>query len=287
MDQSSEFPPIQSILNRLGIRLDKRRSQHFLRDQGICAAIADLAELTPEHTAIEVGTGLGNLTVELAKRAGTVLSIEVDTSFQEWHKYLDTAYGPIDFINEDFTKLKLEELVAERGKGGPVVGVGNLPYQITSEILFRFVDSPIAFDSCVFMIQREVAERIAAGAGVRASGALTYKIALKYRAEIAMEIGPEEFIPPPRVHSSVLVLKPLPKPLVKDDAHRKRVYKMLDSVFRFRRKTLLNSLQMGQMVQSRDESASLLSRAEIDEKRRPENLTIDEFLRLDELLNER
>lgn len=273
-----QFPPIGELLKRQGIWLEKKKSQHFLRSQETCARIAALAELSPRHLAVEVGAGLGNLTVELAARAGRVLSVEMDRTFKEWHDYLKASYPSIEFVYTDFLKMNLEEAAA--AWSGPVAGIGNLPYQITSEVLFRFVDSPATFDRLVFMVQKEVAERVAAGPASRASGALTYKIALRYSAEIALMVPAAAFLPPPKVESAVLVLTPLPEPLFANERERGRVYTLLDGIFRFRRKMLLNGLAMAGLVDDKQEAEYVLETARIDSRRRPETLELAEVLAL-------
>lgn len=274
------FPPIRELLQRQGIWLDKKKSQHFLKSQDICSQIADLAQLTKDHLAIEVGAGLGNLTAEISTRAGQTVSVELDETFREWHEYLSTSYPILNFVYADFLETDLEALVQQYQPNGPVCGIGNLPYQITSEILFRFVNSPLIFDKLVFMVQKEVAERITAGPGTRKSGALTYKIALRYTAEMAMLVPASEFLPPPKVNSAVMVLTPVKVSPLQDKEEQKRVCLFLDRIFRYRRKTLLNSLQQSSFAQDKHEAEAMLNAAEIDQKRRPESLSLDEAIRL-------
>ncbi len=279
------FPAIADLLKRQGIWLEKRRSQHFLRRQQICAEIAELGCLTRDHVVIEVGAGLGNLTVELSARAGHVISVEMDETFAEWHEYLESSYPSIKFVYKDFLLTTFDELL--EGETRRPVGVGNLPYQITSEILFRFVNAERTFDRLVFMVQKEVAERIAAGPGSRASGALTYKIAMRYKAEIGLMVPASEFLPPPKVDSAVLVLTPLPHALFHSPEERLRVYTMFDRLFAYRRKTVANGLIMGQLVPDRVAAVAALQAAGIDEVRRPETLSIEESLALARVLAER
>ncbi len=278
MNTPARFPPIRQLLDRLGIRLEKRRSQHFLREQQRCADIAALAGLTRDHTVVEVGAGLGNLTVELSARAGRVIAIEMDDSFAEWHDYVALHYPPIEFVYTDVLEWPLDGELAT--VEGPVVGVGNLPYQVTSEVLFQFVDARRTFERLVFMVQKEVAERIAAGAGKRSAGALTYKVAMRYVATIALEIGAGEFLPPPKVESAVLVLEPRPAPLYSSEAERRAVYTLLDGLFTYRRKTLANGLLLSGRARGREEAERVLARAGVDGGRRPETLQLDEVLAL-------
>jgi 16S rRNA (adenine1518-N6/adenine1519-N6)-dimethyltransferase len=284
---TESFPPISELLKRQGKWLTKARSQHFLRRQETCAMIAEACCLTKDDLAIEVGAGLGNLTVELAARAGRVLSVELDEEFREWHEYLTATYPGLEFLYRDFLKVDLPTAVSDRQPVGQVVGVGNLPYQITSEILFAFIDSGLPFKRLVFMVQKEVADRITAGPAARASGALTYKIALRYKARVALVVPPGEFLPPPKVWSSVIALEPLAQPLVTSDAERRRVYTLLDRVFQYRRKTILNGLQQGGLCASRDLAVAALAAAGVDEKRRPESLELEEVVALARALEQR
>lgn len=279
-----DFPSVIDLLKRKGIWLEKRKSQHFLRDQSICAEIAELARLTRDHVAVEVGAGLGNLTVELAARAGRVIAVEMDREFADWHSYLAARWTNLEFVSSDFLQTDLRELLRDTD-GRKLCGIGNLPYQITSEVLFRFVDAPMTFDSLVFMIQKEVAERIAVGPGNRAAGALTYKVALRYSSTIEMIVGPELFVPPPKVTSAVIVLKPLARPLYRDEAHRLRIYSTLDKLFMFRRKTILNGIRESGLASGREDALHALQACSIDEKRRPETLSLQEVIVLTDALH--
>jgi 16S rRNA (adenine1518-N6/adenine1519-N6)-dimethyltransferase len=278
------FPSISELLKRQGIWLEKRKSQHFLRNQRVCSEIAALAQLDRDDLAVEVGAGLANLSVELAARAGRVLSIELDQSFTEWHQYLQTLYPNLEFLYNDFLKVDLAAETLTRKPAGGLIGVGNLPYQITSDILFEFINSPLRFERLVFMIQKEVADRISAGPASRESGALTYKIALGFNARIAMLVGPQEFLPPPKVWSAVLVLEPLNAPHYGSQEERSHIYTLVDRIFQYRRKTVLNGLLMGGLVSSRDHAESTLSRAGVDPKQRPESLTLDQLVSLSRAL---
>ncbi len=289
MDEISvqEFPDIRSLLKRLEIRLEKGKSQHYLKHQEICAQIAEEALLTKDHTVIEIGSGLGNLTVELSARCKHVYAVELDRAFEEWHEYVASSYPSIEFVYEDFLKIDLKELLKdELETKSPLCAIGNLPYQITSPILFEFVDSTIHFDQLVFMIQKEVADRIASDPGQRSTGALSYKIALGYRTEVLFDVLPEAFLPPPKVVSSVIRLTPLEKPVYKDLEHRNRLYKLLDGIFRYRRKTICNCISMASLGLSKDEATVVVEKAGIDQKARPENLLMDEVLALEANVHE-
>ncbi len=274
-----EFPPMGQLLRRLGIRLAKGRSQHFLRRQEISAAIAGLCGLTPAHEVLEVGTGLGNLTTELARRAGRVVTVEADESFKEWHQTLLGAFSNLEIQYGDFLRVPTDSLLSQDWKG-PRVAAGNLPYHITGPILFRLVSEAKTWERIVLMVQWEVADRLAAGPATRRSGALTYKIALEYSCRIALKIPAGEFIPPPKVQSAVVVLEPLAEPLVRDLEHRGQTHRVLTGIFLHRRRTLANALALGALDVSKADAEKVLRIAGIDSARRPETLTLPEVLRL-------
>jgi 16S rRNA (adenine1518-N6/adenine1519-N6)-dimethyltransferase len=283
--EPAPFPPLGVLLRRFDIHPDKRRSQHFLRHPERCTEIAELCNLTPQHTVVEIGAGPANLTHALARHGAEVIAVEPDRVFAPWYEELVAAQPNLRFLREDFLKLDLAELLASaREAGRPICAAGNLPYQITSAILFHLVDAVFPFESLVLMMQREVADRIAAGAGERACGGLSCKVALRYHARIAMRLAPGEFMPPPAVHSAVLVLTPLAQPLYRDEAHRGRLYKLIDGVFRYRRKTVENGLIESQISPDRASAAAALRRADVDAKLRPEALSLDQFLAIESAL---
>ncbi len=266
------FPPLGELLRRLGVRLQRSKGQHYLRDREVCRRIAELTALAEPHAALEVGAGIGNLTVELARTAHAVTAVELEERFSEWHEYLAAAYGPIRFLYGDFLARPWEELTEGAEEGLPWVGVGNLPYQLTSSILFRFLEAPVPFRRLVFMVQREVADRICSEPGERRAGALTYKIALQYEARREFTVPPEAFLPPPKVHSAVIVLDPLPSPAYGSPEERAALHRFVERVFQYRRKTLGNAMAMGKLTTDRAAAEEVLARCGVDPKRRPETL---------------
>jgi 16S rRNA (adenine1518-N6/adenine1519-N6)-dimethyltransferase len=280
-----EFPKVTDLLAQEGFRPVKGRDQHFLRGRGPTRQIAEISELTPRHRVVEIGAGLGNLSAELALRAGAVTAVEKDTTFTGWHERLIAQLPNLTIHYADFLKVDIEAVVPREPVDGPIVAIGNLPYQITAPILFKLVDSPVAWERIVVMVQLEVAERIAAGPATRRSSALTYKLAFEYDARIAMRLGPNEFIPPPRVDSAVVVLTPRAVPLLRDRAHKARLHALVHGVFQHRRRTLPNAMMLGGCAPSRDVADAAVAAAGLDLKARPETLTLEDFIRLEEALD--
>jgi 16S rRNA (adenine1518-N6/adenine1519-N6)-dimethyltransferase len=280
-----QFPPMGQLLRELGIRPVKGRSQHFLRHQQTSAAIAELCELDAQTEVLEIGAGLGNLTTELARRAGRVVAVEADLTFADWHSALCGAFPNLDLRYGDFLKLPIDDLIDQDWRG-PRVATGNLPYAITAPILFALIGRPELWKRIVLMVQLEVAERLVAGTATRNSGALTYKVALEYNSRIVMHIPPGEFIPPPKVQSAVVVLEPLAKPYIADAQHRIRLHRVISGVFQHRRRTLANAIALGGIGLSRERAEEALNTCGIDPKRRPETLTLDDLLSLEAAISQ-
>jgi len=278
-----QFPPVRALLDRLGVRLSKHKSQHFLLNTMWCERIAEACGLSPQHGVVEIGTGLGNLTTSLARRAGDVFSVELDDSFAPWHGELCRTFPNLRIVQNDFLKVDLADLVRPCGCR-PLVAAGNLPYQITGPTLFKLIECGIAWERIVVMVQLEVAQRLAAGPGTREASALTYKIALEYDARIDCRLGPREFFPPPRVDSAVVVLEPRIDSGIESPAHKARLYRVITAMFQHRRRTSANGLVLGGIAETRDRAEAALRRAGIDPQARPETFGVAEFLRLDEAL---
>ena len=278
-----QFPPIRALLDELGIRLSRHKDQHFLRNPRVTRAIAELAQLTPEDAVLEVGAGLGNLSTELARRAGNVVSVEMDQAFRPWHDRLRAHFPNLEVRHGDFLKLDLAAFAREFA-GRPLVIAGNLPYQITAPRLFKCIDSGARFRRMVFMVQLEVAERMAAGPGTRQASALTCKLALLHNATLALRVAPREFLPPPRVDSAVVVHAPRDDSPVRDEAHRERLFRVITGIFMSRRKSLSNGLLVSGLAPDRASGDAALQAAGIDPGRRAETLSLDEVVALEAAL---
>jgi 16S rRNA (adenine1518-N6/adenine1519-N6)-dimethyltransferase len=250
----------------------KRFGQHFLTDPRILGRIADALTITPEDTVIEIGAGRGALTRQLVSRARRLIAIEVDR---------DLAAALRDEYDGDprVTILARDVLEVDFGAtaAGPYLLAGNVPYNITTPILFHALERPRPRSS-VFLVQREVADRVVAAPGSEAYGALSANVQAVARAELLFRVAPGSFTPPPSVESAVLRISPLENPLIV--ASEEREYRaMVVGAFGFRRK------QMGRVVRGLwglgpEEASELLARSEIDPQARPEVLAPHEFATL-------
>lgn len=262
----------------------KRFGQHFLHDPHILDRIVETAGVGPDDAVIEIGPGTGALTGRLAARVGRLVAVEIDRDLTAGLREAYAGMPTVEILEADILKVDLAGL-AER-LGGRAVVVGNVPYNISSPLLFALVDARRAFRRMVLMLQREFAERLAAGAGTPAYGALSVVAQLHLEVAVAFHVAPGAFRPPPAVESTVVVLTPRAAPAapVPDEARFRRVVR---AAFAQRRKTLLNTLRAARLgPESPDALVASLSRAGIDPRRRGETLTLAEFARLDQALAE-
>jgi 16S rRNA (adenine1518-N6/adenine1519-N6)-dimethyltransferase len=247
--------------------------QHFLRDHGIARSIVDLVHPTPRDLVVEIGPGDGALTGELAARAGRVVALEVDRALAAGvrARFPDIEVIEADARTWDYTALA-------RPPGGRVLVVGNLPYSVGTTILTALVGARTAIDEMALMLQREVAERVAAAPGSRVYGSLSVFVQLRADVRLALRVPPGAFRPPPKVDSAVLHLRALPalRVPVADEAHLTRV---VQAAFARRRKTLANALAAG-LAMTVEDARRAVAEAGVDPGRRAETLAIGEFAAL-------
>ncbi|HVD61305.1 MAG TPA: 16S rRNA (adenine(1518)-N(6)/adenine(1519)-N(6))-dimethyltransferase RsmA [Gemmatimonadaceae bacterium] len=255
----------------------KRFGQHFLNDRSALSDIADAAMLGADDTVIEIGPGRGALTEELLKRAGRVIAVEIDHKLAENLSGKYAGEKKITIVERDVLDVQLADLV-----DGRFVVVGNVPYYITTPILFHALEPPLPI-RCVFLVQREVAERIVSPPGSREYGALSVNVQAIARAEIVRIVSPRSFSPPPKVESAVVRITPLAEPLVsvdEIDAFRKFVL----ALFGMRRKQIANVLRSVRAM-SGDRVAADLKSLSIDPSARPETLSPNQFVALMETVS--
>ena len=248
------------------VKPKKFLGQHFLKDLGIAQDIADTVDACPDLPILEVGPGMGVLTQFLMKKQREVKVVELDF---ESVAYLKENFSALEgnIIEYDFLKLKLENLF----EGKPFVLTGNYPYNISSQIFFKMLDYKDMIPCCTGMIQKEVAERIAAGPGSKTYGILSVLIQAWYRVEYLFTVHEHVFNPPPKVKSAVIrMTRNETTELGCDEKLFKQIVK---TTFNQRRKTLRNS------ISSILDKNNPLSNDPIFNKR-PEQLSVQEFIEL-------
>jgi 16S rRNA (adenine1518-N6/adenine1519-N6)-dimethyltransferase len=278
MSATASYPSPKALLEKYGLRAKKSWGQNFLGDEEILDHIARLAAPRPGERVIELGAGLGHLTARLLAHGASVVAVERD---RDMARVLRGELGDrIDLREADAARLDVAALARECG-GARITVVGNLPYHLTSPILFSLIDQAPHVARAVFLLQREVAERLAAPAGDREGGVAS--ILLQREAEVSIEriVPPGAFLPPPKVHSAVIccLFRP-PADAVVDPARFRRLVK---AGFAQRRKTLGKALGSANLAPP-PAIAAALAGAGIDPQRRGETLTLAEWAALERSL---
>lgn len=269
---------VKQTLDRLNIKPSKRRGQNFLIDRAVAASIAQFAALKPPHCVVEIGPGLGMLTGELVSLIGNVeppsalCAVEIEEAFC---RYLAGKYPSVGILNADVLSLTPAE-ISQRLGGEKFTVVSNVPYSISTELLFWLIDGRDSIGSASLLLQREYAERIAAGPGSRQYGITSVMRAMYARAELGAVVPGSAFHPRANVDSILLKLTFLPQPAaaVSDEKLFRRVVR---AAFSQRRKVLRNSLASDADLAKRGDIGRMLEAAGIDPLRRAETLDLGEF----------
>ena len=254
--------------------------QHFLVDRNILNKVIWAAQVEKEDAVLEVGPGLGEMTVALARQAKRVIAIEIDSKLVAILNEKMKNYPNVEVVKSDILKVDFNQFLKKEGH--PVKVVANLPYQVSTQLLFRFIESKETFSTFTLMLQKEVAERMVAPPGGKEYGPLSIFIQMFSDVSIRFFIKPSAFFPPPKVESAVVHMLWKEKPIIEtnDEEWFKRVVK---ACFGYRRKTLVNALRHSEL--SLPESIELKMEAiGIDPRRRPETLTIQEYASLAKVL---
>lgn len=250
----------------------KKYGQHFLSDKKILGSIVDALGPSAADTVVEVGAGRGSLTDILVERSGRVIAIEIDRALAGKLGERYRGRSNVSVVQEDVLETDLHAVA-----GPDFLLIGNVPYYITTPIVFKALNPPIPRRS-VFLVQREVAERMAATADTEAYGALSVNVAAVAGVENVMTVPAGAFQPPPKVESAVVRLTPRPTPLV--DLESLPAFRaFVQAAFGLRRKQMVRVLRTVKGI-SAEKAGELLEQAGIDPAARPEVLSPDDFARL-------
>lgn len=274
MDLYSET---MQILKKYNIVANKKLGQNFLIDENIVDDIIEKAEVGGQDLIIEIGPGLGTLTKKLLEHAGKVICVELD---ERMINILNTRFSNenLYIINDDILKVDLKSLI-EKEKTEKITNVkvvANLPYYITTPIIMKLLEEKLDIDSITVMVQKEVAIRLASNQNSSDNGAITYAINYYTNPNIVLNVPKESFIPMPEVESSVIKLEVLKVPRVEVKSEE-LLFKVIKLSFMQKRKTLVNSLTNGNLLNSKEEIENMLISLNIDLKIRPEKLSLEEF----------
>jgi len=268
----------RDLIGRHGVRPTKSLGQNFLVDENVLAKIAATGGIGRGDLVIEVGPGLGALTRHLAVQAGRVVAVEIDRHLLQALGEALTGLENVEIVHADILECDLPALV--RGWDGPVKVVANLPYYITTPVVMKFLEELPACTRMVFLVQKEVADRMAAGPGTKDYGALS--VAVRYFADPkrVFTVPPACFLPPPEVESAVVRLDVRDRPPV-ELVDRRLFGAVVRAAFGQRRKTLHNALGSSGLVPGgRDALAGVLAELGLPPLIRGEALTMEHFAQL-------
>ncbi len=273
---------VKALLRKHGLRPKKSWSQNFLVDLDTLARIVDAARLSADDVVVELGAGLGALTAMLAREAGRVVAVERDRDLAQVLRSEFAGDDRVELLEANAARLDFEALRERFGRR--LVVVGNLPYHMASQIVFKLVEAGDALDRWLVMVQREMAQRMVAGPGSRRYGVMSIRLALTAEVTPELLVPPEAFLPAPRVQSQVVSGRPLPAPRVEvtDPALLDR---LIGGVFNQRRKKVANGLKatFGREL-APDAIQEALQEAGVPPELRPEQLTVEQFAGLADAL---
>ena len=285
MDNLSNIGIIKDILNRHGFAFSKSLGQNFLINPSICPRIAEEGNARKGFGIIEIGTGIGVLTAELAKRADKVVAVEIDTRLEPVLKETLAEFSNVQVIYQDVLKVDLRELIAQEFAGLEVAVCANLPYYITSPIIMSLLEARLPIKSITVMVQKEAAVRICAEPGTRDVGAVSLAVRYFSTPKLLFHVSRGSFMPAPNVDSCVIRLdvKENTPEQVRDE---KFFFRLVRAGFSQRRKTLVNPVSSGLGI-SKETVREALEKLEIKPTVRAEELTMEQFILLSNWLSER
>lgn len=270
------------LLNQLGQRPKKGLGQHFLIDSGVLRHIIQTAEPSPDDTIIEVGPGLGILTRELANHAGRVIAVELDATLAAALKEELNSFPHVQIIPANILSLDIAQfLLSQTGLPPESLAfqykvVANLPYNIASAIVRRFLEANLKPKLMVIMVQKEVAQSMVAKPGQMSL--LSVSVQFYGRARIIAQVNPRSFFPPPKVHSAIICIEPSPTILI-PHSEMPVFFRLVKAGFSSPRKQIHNSLAQGLAISS-EEAVVYLKEAGLDPKRRAQTLSVIEWVNL-------
>ena len=283
MDRLSSHQATKEVVQKHNFKFSKSLGQNFLIDTNVIDRILEGARVQEGDYVIEVGPGIGTLTKEMGRTAEKVVAIEIDKTLIPILEETLADFPNIEVINQDILKVNVQELVKEKLNGGPVKLIANLPYYITTPIVMKFLEEDIPVTDIVVMVQKEVADRMNAQPNSKDYGALSVAVQYYCDTEIVAKAPRHMFMPQPNVDSTVIGLHVREERKYNVD-NEDIFFKTVKASFGQRRKTLLNSLG-GLGFLSKDQIKVALQEANIDEKRRGETLSIEEFASLSNAVN--
>jgi len=279
-----DYDSIRALLARHGFHFSKSMGQNFLIDPEVPYNIAAASQADTSCGVLEIGPGIGPLTAELAQRAAKVVSIELDKSLLPVLAETMAPYPNVEIISGDAMKLDLSALAAEKFQGLTPIVCANLPYNITTPILEKLIETP-CFETITVLIQKEVAQRLSAAQGSSDGGSFSLFLQYYMDTEYLFDVPREKFLPAPKVTSAVLRCVRREKPAVEVE-DEDFFFKVVRGSFLLRRKTLPNSLAAALPQYSKEQILAAITACGLPETIRGERLTLHDFANLSAALRQ-
>lgn len=276
MNNLTNLGYIKELLGRHSFNFSKGLGQNFLVNPSVCPKIAEMGNAAKGFGVIEVGTGIGTLTAELALRADKVVAVEIDQRLLPVLEETLADFDNIKVINDDIMKVDLNQLISDEFEGMDVAVCANLPYYITSPVIMHFLESGARVKSLTVMVQKEAADRLCAEIGTRQSGAISVAVRYYGTARTLFNVSRGSFIPAPNVDSAVIRID-VEKKYSLAPEEEKFFFSVVKAAFSQRRKTLANSLS-SMMSYSKQQIYSALSECGYGENTRIEQLDMDSLI---------
>lgn len=281
----SKVSDIKKILKKFGFSFSKGLGQNFLIDPDVCPSMAEECIPSDEYGVLEIGPGIGVLTVELAQRARKVVAVELDKRLLPILDETLRDFSNVEVINQDILKCDIKKLAEEKFAEMPFVVCANLPYYITSDVIMKLLEERVEAENITVMVQKEAANRICALPGTREVGAIS--IAVRYYSEpqVLFEVPRDSFMPSPNVDSAVIKLSLREHELdfINDD---KFFFKVVRAAFAQRRKMLSNALSKGLNI-SKEKILNVINECELPENIRVEQLLLQDFAKISEKIKKK
>ena len=280
------FEETKFIMKKYGIKANKNLGQNFLIDENIVNQIVEKSQIDNNDLIIEIGPGLGTLTQKLLEKAGKVISIELDTNMIKILQERFKLYQNFKLIHSDILKLNLKEIINEEKDNKKIKKakiVANLPYYITTPIIMKLLEEKLDLETITVMVQKEVADRLTVIPGDKNTGAITYSVYYYSEAESIIDVNKESFTPKPNVDSKVIQFKIRKLPAVKTK-NEKEMFKIIKNAFTQKRKTLINALVNTNTIENKQIGLNILNKLNIKDSVRAEELTLEDFAKITELI---
>lgn len=273
---------IKELFLRHGFSFTKSLGQNFLINPSVCPKIAELglegADDPSEVCALEIGTGVGVLTRELAMRYKKVVAVEIDTKLKPILEETLADFDNVQIVFADVMETDLAAIISEKLGGAEAAVCANLPYYITSPVIMRVLESRLPVRSMTVMVQKEAADRLCAAPGTRECGAVSYAVRYYSTPKLMFRVNRGSFMPSPNVDSAVIRMEINQKNTLPEDKE-KLLFRLIRAGFSQRRKQLVNPLS-GELHKSKEELSALLGQLGIRPTARAEELTLEDYIKV-------